>query len=91
MENRIISCEFNIDTASVEIRYVDCKSDGKMVRNLVQIYCPTVEDQFAKNMYERSELTWLVYNAPVDYVNLLLHGNMREYLDNATDYTVIDC
>ncbi len=46
---------------------------------------------FAENMFERSELTWLVYNAPVDYVNLLLHGDMREYLDNATDYTVIDC
>lgn len=84
MENRsrkVLSCEFNMDTACVEVRYVDCNSDGKMM----SIYCPAVEDQFAENMCERSELTWLVYNAPVDYVNLLLHGDMREYLDIATN------
>ncbi len=42
MENRswkVLFCEFNMDTACVEVRYVDCNSDGKMVRNLVQIYC----------------------------------------------------
>ncbi len=94
MENRnrkVLSCEFNMDTACVEVRYVDCNSDGKMMSNVLSIYCPTVGDQFAENMYERSELTWLIYNAPADYVNLLLHGNMWEYLDNATDHTVIDC
>ena len=37
-------------------------------------------------MYESSELEWLVYNAPVDYVNLLLHGDVREYLKNVTEY-----
>ncbi len=63
MENRIISCKFNIDTASVEVKY----ADGSML----SIYCPEVEDEFAENMYERSELIWLVYNAPADYVNLL--------------------
>ena len=30
----------------------------------------------AENRYERSELNWLVYNAPVDYVNLLLLGDI---------------
>ena len=93
MENRnwkVLSCEFNMDTACVEVRCVkgefDCKSDCKMIA----IYCPAVEDMFAENMYERSELAWLVYNAPVDYVNLLLHGDMRAYLDNATDYHPMD-
>ncbi len=89
MENRswkVLSCEFNMDTVCVEVRYVDGSSDGKMM----SIYCPAVEDQFAENMYERSELTWLIYNAPMDYVNLLLHGDMREYLDNATDYHPLD-
>ena len=27
-----------------------------------------------------------MYNAPVDYVNLLLHGDVREYLRNVTEY-----
>ncbi len=80
--DKIISCEFNVDTASVEVKF----EDGSML----SIYCPRIEDEFAENMYERSELTWLVYNTPADYVNLLLHGNMREYLNNATDYHPLD-
>ena len=36
-------------------------------------------------MYESSELEWLVYHAPVDYVNLLLHRDIREHLRNTTD------
>ena len=41
-------------------------------------------------MYEASELDWLVYNAPIDYVNLLLHGDIQEYLNNVTDYHPLD-
>ena len=41
-------------------------------------------------MYESSELDWLVYNAPVDYANQLLNGNLRECLRNVTDYHLLD-
>ena len=76
--DKIISCEFNIDTACVEVNY----ADGSMI----SIDCTRVENEVARNMYEASELDWLVYNAPVDYVNLLLHGDIREYLKNVTEY-----
>ena len=76
--DKIISCEFNIDTACVEVKY----DDGSMI----SIDCTRVEYEVARNMYEASELDWLVYNAPVDYVNLLLHGDVREYLRNVTEY-----
>ena len=75
--DKIISCEFNIDTACVECKY----ADGSMI----SINCTKVENEIALNMYEARELDWLVYNAPVDYVNLLLHGDIREYLKNVTD------
>ena len=78
MDKIVISCEFNIDTACVEVRFVD----GSMIT----IYCTLVEAEVARNMYECSELEWLVNNAPVDYVNLLLHGDVREYLKNVTEY-----
>ena len=78
MDKKVISCVFNIDTAYVEVRFVD----GSMIA----IDCTLVEDEVARNMYESSELEWLVYNAPVDYVNLLLHGDIREYLRNVTEY-----
>ena len=76
--DKIISCEFNIDTACVEVKY----ADGSMI----SIDCTRVENEAAQNMYEASELDWLVYNTPVDYVNLLLHGDIREYLKNVTEY-----
>lgn len=76
--DKMISCEFNIDTACVEVRYAD--------GSVISIDCTLVEVEVARNMYESSELEWLVYNAPVDYVNLLLHGDVREYLRNVTEY-----
>ena len=78
MDKEVISCAFNIDTAYVEVRFVD----GSMI----SVDCTLVEAEVARNMYESSELGWLVYNASVDYVNLLLHGDIREYLKNVTEY-----
>ena len=78
MDKKVISCEFNIDTACVEVRFVDS--------SMIAVDCTLVEAEVARNMYESSELEWLVYNAPVYYVNLLLHGDIREYLRNVTEY-----
>ena len=72
MDKKVISCAFNIDTACVEVRFVD----GSMI----SVDCTLVEAEVARNMYECSELGWLVYNAPVDYVNLLLHGDVLLFL-----------
>ena len=78
MDKKVISCAFNIDTACVEVRLVD--------DSMIAIDCTLVEAEVARNMFESSELEWLVYNAPVDYVNLLLHEDIREYLRNVTEY-----
>ena len=82
MEKKVLSCEFNMDTGCVEVKY----ADGSMIA----INCTKVEKEITRNMYEASELDWLVYNAPVDYVNLLLHGDIREYLKNVTQYRPFD-
>ena len=82
MEKKVLSCVFNIDTACVEVKY----QDGSMI----SIDCTKVENEIARNMYEASELDWLVYNAPADYVNLLLHGDIGEYLKNVTEYHPFD-
>ena len=78
MDKKVISCAFNIDTACVEVKF----ADGSMIA----IDCTLVDAEVARNMYESSELQWLVYNEPVDYVNLLLHGDVCEYLRNVTEY-----
>lgn len=69
---KLISCGFNMDTASVELRY----QDGSMV----SIYCPAVEDQVAENRAQRAELDWLIYNEPMTYAQLVLSGEIEEYL-----------
>lgn len=70
--DKLISCGFNIDTASVELKY----ADGSMV----SIYCPRVEDQVADTRMQRSELDWLIYNEPLTYAQLVLSGEIEEYL-----------
>ncbi len=81
MKNQIMSCEFNIDTACVEVKL----TDGSMV----SIDCDTVENKYARNMYDVSELNFLICNEPISYVRLLLNGKIEEYLRNNTDYTTL--
>ena len=68
----LISCEFNIDTARVELKY----SDGSMLA----IDCDGVEDEYTKTIQQRSALDYLVYNAPLEYVELVLNGDVEGYL-----------
>ena len=77
-----ISCEYNIDTACVEIKY----DNGVMI----SIDCIAVENQIPRNMYERSELDYLVYNDPAAYADLILSGEIYEYLRKYTDYKPLD-
>ena len=65
----LLSCEFNIDTACVELKF----SDGSMI----SIDCTAVENEVAKNMYQRSELDWLIYNKPLEYAQLVVGTQWR--------------
>ena len=82
MEKKVLSCKFNMDTGCVEVKYADC--------SMIAINCKAVETALDADTWQRSELDWLIYNAPIDYVNLLLHGDIREYLKNVTDYHPLD-
>ena len=73
----LLSCEFNIDTARVELKY----SDGSMLA----IDCDAVEDGCAKTIRQRSALDYLVYNAPLEYADLVLTGDVEGYLKNTVD------
>ena len=51
---KLISCEFNMDTACVELKFID----GSMIA----IDTIAVENEVTDNMVQRSELDWLIYN-----------------------------
>lgn len=78
----LLSCEFNIDTACVELKF----SDGSMIA----IDTITVENEVADNMYQRSELDYLIYNDPIGYADLILNGDPKTYLKTVTEYNHMD-
>ena len=79
---RVVSCEFNMDTGCVEAMYDDS--------SMVTINCTAVENQIAVNMYQRAELDWLIYNAPHTYVNLVLSGDIENYLKGRPQHKLED-
>ena len=78
----LISCEFNMDTNCVELTY----TDGTMLA----IDTIAVENEYAEDMYQRSELDWLIYNAPLEYADLILNGDVEGYLKRVTQYRPLD-
>ena len=80
--DKVISCEFNMDTACVELRYLDS--------SMISIDCTAVENEVAGNMYQRSELDWLIYNDPAAYADLILNGDPETFLKTVTDYKPLD-
>lgn len=76
--DRLISCEFNMDNACVELKF----ANGSMIA----IDAIAVENEIADNMYQRSELDYLIYNAPLEYADLILNGNPETYLKAVTEY-----
>ena len=80
--DRLISCEFNMDNACVELKF----ADGSMIA----IDTIAVENEVADNMYQRSELDWLIYNDPLAYAELVLSGEPELYLRAVTKKTPLD-
>ena len=80
--DRLISCEINMDTACVELKFLD----GSMIA----IDTIAVEKEVADNMYQRSELDYLIYNDPVGYADLILNGDPETYLKIVTEYKSLD-
>ncbi len=78
----LISCAFNMDTACVELKF----TDGSMIA----IDTIAVENEAADNMYQRSELDYLIYNDPVAYAELVLNGDPETYLKTVTEYKPLD-
>lgn len=71
-----------MDTACVDLKFTD--------GNMISIDTITVENEVADNMYQRSELDYLIYNAPLEYADLILNGDPETYLRIVTEYKSLD-
>ena len=80
--DRLISCEFNMDNACVELKF----ANGSMIA----INTIAVENEVADSMYQRSELDWLIYNKPMEYARFVLSGGLEEYLKGSAEHRLAD-
>ena len=78
----LISCAYNMDNCCVELKF----NDGSMIA----IDTIAVENEIADNMYQRSELDYLIYNDPIGYADLVLNGDPETYLKTVTEYKPLD-
>jgi len=79
---KLISWEYNFDNCCVELKF----TDGSMIA----IDTIAVENEVADNMYQRSELDYLIYNDSVAYAELILNGDPETYLKTVTEYLPLD-
>ncbi len=77
--DRIVFARFDMDSGCVYAWTEDC--------NLILIDCDAVERAFADNMYQRSELDYLIYNDSKGYAELVWNESPEEYLRIVTGYT----
>ena len=70
-------CRFDFDANRVEA----ILSDGR----LLSIDCIAVENELAETWLDRRELDFLIYNEPESYVELILTGRMKEYLNTVRE------
>ena len=78
----LISCAYNMDNCCVELKF----TDGSMIA----IDTIAVENEGADNMYQRSELDWLIYNKPLEYAQLVLSNDFVQYLQGIAEHRLAD-
>ena len=78
----LISCAYNMDNCCVELKF----ADGSMIA----IDTIAVENEVADNIYQRSELDYLIYNDAIAYADLVLIGDPEKYLKTVTEYKSLD-
>lgn len=75
---RLISCEYNFDNCCVELKFT--------AGSMIAIDTIAVENEAADNIYQRSELDYLIYNDPLSYAERILNGDLKKYLKDVTVY-----
>jgi len=57
---------------------------------MISIDCTAVKSEVADNMYQQSELDYLIYNDPVAYTALIINGDPKTYLKTAAEYKTLE-
>ena len=71
-----------MDSGCVEARFID----GSMIA----VDCRAVETALDADTWQRSELDWLIYNKPLEYMQAVFSGEIEEYVKGATEHRLMD-
>lgn len=74
----IIDAGYDTDSGYVYAKFI--------TGDIILIDCDEVEMTYTDNMYERSELDYLIWNDPSAYVELILGNEVEKYLKKVTRY-----
>ena len=80
--SKLISVGFNIDTSCVEVRFTD--------GTIIAVDCKAVETALDANTLQRSELDWLIYNKPLEYMQAVFSGEIEEFVRGAAEHRLND-
>ena len=78
---KALSCRYNMDTNRVETRFEDGTT--------LSIDCIAIEDEYGNTPAQRAELDWLLYNKPLECVQLVLSGEIEHYLSLGCDHGIL--
>lgn len=71
--NEVKSCAYNPDTGTIDVTY----SDGREM----SVLCNRIEDMLELSLVMRSKYDWLIFNEPNTFVELVLSGELLNYLE----------
>ena len=69
---------FSMDTNRAEAQFADGSA--------IAIDCLAIEDEYGNTPAQRAELDWLLYNKPLECVQLVLSGEIEHYLSLGCDH-----
>ena len=76
--NKLLSCHYNMDTNRVEARFKGSTT--------LAIDCIAIENKYGNTPAQRAELDWPLYNKPLEYAQLVLGGEIEDYLSLGCDH-----
>ena len=80
--SKLIWVGFNMDTSCVEAHF----TNGTMIA----VDCKAVETAPDADTWQRSELDWLIYNKPLEYMQAVFSGEIEEYVKGAAEHRLMD-
>ena len=79
---KVLSCRYNMDTNRAEAQFADGSA--------IAIDCLAIEDEYGNTPAQRAELDWLLYNKPLECVQLVLSGEIEHYLSLGCDHGILE-